>query len=90
MRPWQNKLAILAGFLVAGALFPWSLRLVCAFAAIVIVMLLLVTRLRTHAALRTREHTSDVLSRVERIRAGRTQLRPGRDATGRRIDREER
>jgi hypothetical protein len=54
MRPWQNKLAIFAGFLVAGALFPWSFRLVCAFAAIVIVMLLLVMRLRTHAAVKTR------------------------------------
>lgn len=90
MRPWQNKLAILAGFLVAGALFPWSFRLVCAFAAIVIVMLLLVTRLRTHAAVQTREHTNDVLARVERIRAGRAQLRPGRGVTGRRIEREDR
>lgn len=90
MRPWQNKLAILAGFLVAGALFPWGLRLVCAFAAIVIVMLLLVTRLRTHAALKTREHTDDVLAKVARIRASRAQLRPGRGPTGRRIDGDDR
>lgn len=84
MRPWQNKLAIIAAFLVAGALLPWSLRLECALAAIVIVMLLLVMRLRTHAAARQREHTGDILARVERIRAGRAQLRPGRDAIGRR------
>lgn len=90
MRPWQNKLVILAGFLVAGALFPWPLRLGCALAAIVIIMILLVVRLRTHAAVKTREHTDDLLSRVERIRSGRTQLRPGRDATGRRINREDR
>ena len=84
MRPWQNKLAIFAGFLVAGALYPWSLRLVCAFLAIVIVMLLLVLRLRSHAAVQTRERTESVMTRVERIRSGRAQLRPGRDVTGRR------
>jgi len=90
MRPWQNKLAIIAAFLVAGALLPWSLRLECALAAIVIVMLLLVMRLRTHAAARQRETTDDILSRVERIRGGRKQLRPGRGPTGRRIEREDR
>ena len=78
MRPWQNKLAVLAGFLVAGALYPWPLRLECALAAIVIILGLLVIRLRTHAATVTRRNTDDVLAKIERIRASRPQIRPGR------------
>jgi hypothetical protein len=78
MRPWQNKLAILAGFLVAGAIYPWPFRLECAVAAIVIILVLLMIRLRTHAAAVTRRNTDDILSKVERIRASRPQIRPNR------------
>lgn len=85
MRPWQNKLAILAGFLVAGAIYPWPLRLECALAAIFIILALLVIRLRTHAAATTRRNTEDVMDKVARIRAARSRIRPGRDALGRRI-----
>jgi len=41
-------MAIVAAFLVAGALLPWELRLACAFGAIGIVLLLFVMRIRSH------------------------------------------
>lgn len=73
MRAWQNALVIVAGFLVAGALLPWDpdLRLACALAAIGIVLLLLVFRLRAHARSVTAKRTSDVYSQVTRIRNAR-------------------
>ena len=73
MRPWQNALAIVAGFFVAGALLPWSLRLACALAAIGIVLLLLVFRLRTHATLRQKERVGDLEAKIARIRDLRKQ-----------------
>jgi hypothetical protein len=71
MRPWQNAMAIVAAFLVAGALLPWELRLACAFGAIGIVLLLLVMRLRSHRVKVTKARTADVYNQVDRIRAAR-------------------
>jgi len=71
MRPWQNALAIVAAFLVAGALVPWELRLACAFGAIGIVLLLLVMRIRSHRVTTTKKRTANVYSQVEQIRAAR-------------------
>ena len=71
MRPWQNALAIVAAFLVAGALLPWELRLACAFGAIGIVLLLFVFRVRSHSIGVTKKRTANVYSQVERIRASR-------------------
>jgi hypothetical protein len=71
MRPWQNALAIVAAFLVAGALLPWELRLACAVGAAGIVLLLLVFRIRSHRVVVTKRRTAGVYNQVERIRAGR-------------------
>jgi hypothetical protein len=71
MRPWQNAMAIVAAFLVAGALLPWELRLACAFGAIGIVLLLFVIRMRSHKIGVTKKRTSDVYGQVERLRAAR-------------------
>jgi hypothetical protein len=86
MRPWQNALAIVAAFFVAGALLPWSLRLACALAAIGIVMLLFVIRIRSHVATQEREHTAGVYAKIERIRATREE-RIGRRSPARHSDR---
>jgi len=73
MRPWQNALAIVAGFLVAGALLPWPqrYRLACAIGAAALVLLLLAARLGAHAKQRARRSSDDSWSRIERIRAAR-------------------
>lgn len=71
MRPWQNALAIVAAFLVAGALLPWELRLACAFGAIGIVLLLFVFRVRSHSIGVAKKRTANVYGQVERIRAAR-------------------
>ena len=71
MRPWQNALAIVAGFLVAGALLPWSLRLACALGAIGIVVLLAVFRLRAHSRDLMQARTSNVYARLEKMRSDR-------------------
>ena len=71
MRPWQNALAIVAAFLVAGALLPWELRLACALGAIGIVLLLLVFRLRSHRIGVTKKRTAGVYNQVERMRVAR-------------------
>ena len=76
MRRWQNVLAIVAIFLVAGALFPWWSglnRIVCAAAAFAIALVLLVSRLQQHAASMTssRATVKDMESRIDRIRADR-------------------
>lgn len=73
MRPWQNALAIIAAFLVAGALLPWELRLACAVGAAGIVLLLLVFRIRSHRVGVTKKRTAGVYSQVEQIRAGRAE-----------------
>jgi hypothetical protein len=75
MRPWQNALAIIGGFFVAGALLPWSahLRLFCACAAIAVVFVLLSARMTAHAKSRNRRSSDDAYSRVERIRAERAE-----------------
>ena len=67
MRPWQNALAIVAAFLVAGALLPWELRLACAFGAIGIVLLLFVMRIRSHRVTVTKKRTASFYGQVERI-----------------------
>ncbi len=71
MRPWQNALAIVAAFLVAGALLPWELRLACAFGAIGIVLLLFVMRVRSHRVILTKKRTAGVYNQVESIRSAR-------------------
>ena len=72
MRPWQNALAIVAAFLVAGALLPWELRLACAIGASGIVLLLLVFRLRSHRVIVHKKRTAGVYGQVAEIRAKRT------------------
>jgi hypothetical protein len=73
MRPWQNALAIVAGFLVAGTLLPWPARyrLACAFAAGALLLVLLAARLSAHAKARANRSSDDAWSRIERIRAER-------------------
>ncbi len=73
MRPAQNALVILATFLVAGSLLPWSprLRLACAAGAIGIVLLLLVARMRAHSEVSRGRTHDETQSRIERIRAER-------------------
>ncbi len=73
MRPWQNALAIVAGFLVAGSLLPWPARyrFACALAAIAIVLFLLALRLSAHAKQRATRSTDAAESAIERIRADR-------------------
>ncbi len=73
MRPAQNALVILATFLVAGSLLPWSprLRLACAAGAVAIVLGLLVARLRAHAATGRTATTNATQARIDRIRAER-------------------
>lgn len=73
MRPWQNALAIVAGFLVGGALLPWPARyrLTCAFAAMAIVLVLLAARLSAHSKARSQSARTATLSQIERIRAER-------------------
>jgi hypothetical protein len=71
MRPWQNALAIIAGFLVAGALLPWDLKLACALGAIGIVLLLFVMRIRSHSAGIAKKRTAGVYTQIEHLRAAR-------------------
>jgi hypothetical protein len=71
MRPWQNALAIIAAFLVAGALLPWELRLACAIGASGIVLLLFVMRIRSHRVVVNKKRTAGVYSQVDRIRSQR-------------------
>ena len=71
MRPWQNALAIVAAFLVAGALLPWELRLACGFGAIGIVLLLFVMRMRSHSVGVHKKRTANVYNQVEQLRAAR-------------------
>jgi hypothetical protein len=78
MRPWQNALAIVAAFFVAGALLPWRLRLVCALAAIAIVLYLAVLRWRAHMAAGSKRRIDDVYGRIEALRAAREKPKRGR------------
>lgn len=73
MRPVHNALVILASFLVAGALLPWSsrFRLACAGAAVAVIVTLLVSRLRAHAGAAQTQAVSDTQARIDRIRAAR-------------------
>lgn len=73
MPPIQNLLVIAASFCVAGALYPWysGARLMCAGAAIAIVVGLCVARLRAHAAAAGTSETSQTQRQIERIRAER-------------------
>lgn len=80
MRPWQNALAILAAFLVAGALLPWEERLACAIGAIGIVVLLAVFRIGAHRLKTQRRDTADLYAKIDRIR----QERKRRSGGGRR------
>jgi hypothetical protein len=81
MRPVENLLALAAALLIAGSLFPWSLRLACAFAAIGAILLLAAMRFRAHGAKKQRERTFDVYAQVARMREDRAErfgrFRPG-------------
>jgi hypothetical protein len=73
MRPAQNVLVMMASFLVAGSLLPWSprIRLACAAGAIGVVLLLLVIRLRFHLGSAQRIVDRKTQARIDRIRAER-------------------
>jgi hypothetical protein len=74
MRPWQNALAIVAAFLVAGSLLPiGELRIACAFGAGGIVLLLLVFRLRSHKVVVQKKRSGNVYGQVAQIRAARNE-----------------
>jgi len=72
-RPADSRLIALALFLIAGALLQWSgrVRLGCAFAAIGIVMFVLLTRLRQYTRVTRDDGISMNQRRVDRIRAER-------------------
>jgi low affinity Fe/Cu permease len=73
MRPAHNVLVIVAMFLVAGALLPWSsrLRLACAAGAVAIVLLLLVVRMRAHTSAMPGRSESETQARIDQIRSAR-------------------
>jgi hypothetical protein len=73
MQPAQNVLVMVASFLVAGSLLPWSarIRLACAAGAIGVVLLLLVMRLRSHSSSAQRTIDRKTQARIDRIRAER-------------------
>jgi hypothetical protein len=71
MRPWENALALVAAFLVAGALLPWDLRLACALGAIGIIVLMLLIRIRSHQIVVTKKRTAGVYGQIDRLRAER-------------------
>ena len=77
MPRWQNLLAIVAIFFVAGALWPWSPlnRLVCAAIAVALILVVLVSRLQQHAAMLSgsRSTIKDMEARIDRIRNEREQ-----------------
>jgi hypothetical protein len=77
MRPWQNGLAILAIFLVAGAIGPWPpvLRISCAAGAACIALLLFATRMRDHAHTSTNDTTQATWDRIEQMREDRARRR---------------
>lgn len=77
-RPWQNQLVVLAGFLTAGAILPWAYRPACVVALIAIAAVLLVSRLRAHAAFSAKHRSDDVYAKIARIRAARERERPKR------------
>jgi len=72
MRPAQTALVIIATFLVAGGLFPWSARyrVACVAGVSGIVLVLFVARLRAHTG-GGRSVPSEVQDRIDRIRAER-------------------
>jgi membrane protein implicated in regulation of membrane protease activity len=73
VRTKQNAVALAAIMLAAGTLLPLaaSARFVLAGLAFVIILLLLVVRLRSHAAERDRARVDSVYDRIDRIRAQR-------------------
>ena len=72
LRPWQNALAIIAAFFVAGALLPWEGQVACAVAAIGIVLLLGVIRMGSHTTKLKKAHTASVYDRIAHLRAERS------------------
>jgi hypothetical protein len=83
MRPVENAVAIVAAFLVAGALLPWGLRLACAIGAAGLMLLLVVLRWRAHTVRVQKRRIVNVYAQVERLRAERKArferpVRPGR------------
>jgi membrane protein implicated in regulation of membrane protease activity len=71
MRPIENILALIAAVLVAGAVFPWSLRLACALAAVGVLLIMIVNRYRAHTAKVQKRRVLDVYAAVDRLRSER-------------------
>lgn len=73
MRPWQNLLALLATVLAGIALLPVDgrVRLLCSVLAGSVICVMLLVRLRAHAARRSERRVEDVYGKIERIRARR-------------------
>ncbi len=64
-------MALIAALLVAGAVFPWPLRLACAIAAVGVLGLMIVLRYRGHVVKRQKRRVLDVYAAVDRLRAER-------------------
>jgi hypothetical protein len=71
IRPVENILAMVAALLVAGAVFPWPLRLACAIGAVGVLVLMIVLRYKSHVVKKQRRRTIDVYAAVDRIRSER-------------------
>jgi hypothetical protein len=73
MRRWQNAVALAATLLAAGTLLPVApgVRIALVALAVAVIVLLLVVRLRSHAARRDSARVAGVYDRIERIRAER-------------------
>jgi hypothetical protein len=71
IRPVENILALIAALLVAGAVFPWPLRLACAIGAVGVLVLMIVLRYRGHVVKKQKRRVLDVYAAVDRLRAER-------------------
>jgi hypothetical protein len=71
IRPVENILAMVAALLVAGAVFPWPLRLACAIGAVGVLVLMIVLRYKSHVVKKQKRRTIDVYAAVDRIRSER-------------------
>ncbi len=73
MRRSQNLAALAAVILAAASLLPLrpAVRLSCAVLAVLLILGIFATRLRTHGARRRTNRADDVYARIDRIRADR-------------------
>jgi hypothetical protein len=70
-RTVDNMLALLAAALVAGAAVPWGYRLPCGIGAVMIFLLMALTRMRGTTVKAQQRRTGDAYAAVERLRAER-------------------